>query len=264
MSKKNKMVKAIVNGVWDIFQKDQLQPGTAVFSFRSGLYETLRTKNYQPVFLDLHLDRLLRSAESIKLKPHFKREKIKQMVNQVIRDFDKPEQRIRILLVPEKVIVYARSLNLNHGIYKGISAITVPAIRKDPHIKTTNYHVCLNAYKKAIEKDCFDAILLDEAGQVFEGSRSNIFWAYNDKLYTRESGVLPGITRQIVLKKSPFKLSFSTLNSLDFCRLDELFLTNSGSGIIPVVKVNNSHIGKGMPGPITIQLMKLYESWMAH
>ena len=45
-------------------------------------------------------------------------------------------------------------------------------------------------------------------------------------------------------------------------RSDELFLTNSGSGIIPVIKVNSSQINNGNPGPITRELLKLYDIWL--
>ena len=45
-------------------------------------------------------------------------------------------------------------------------------------------------------------------------------------------------------------------------RSNELFLTNSGSGIIPVIKVNSSQINNGNPGPITRELLKLYDIWL--
>ena len=96
---------------------------------------------------------------------------------------------------------------------------------------------------------------------VLEGSRSNIFWVKGDCLFTKETGVLPGITRETIILHSPYTVEYGELNILDFDWLSELFLTNSGSGIVPIVKVNNSIIGNGIPGPITRELMKLYDSW---
>ena len=52
------------------------------------------------------------------------------------------------------------------------------------------------------------------------------------------------------------------LNQFDFKQINEIFLTNSGSGIIPVVKVNSIQIGTGKPGPITFELLKLYDGWL--
>ena len=102
---------------------------------------------------------------------------------------------------------------------------------------------------------------MDEDQVVFEGSRSNLFWIKKDSFFTKETGVLPGVTRNTIIKHSLYAVKYGELNILDFDRLSELFLTSSGSGIVPIVKVNNSIIGNGVPGPITRELMKLYESW---
>ena len=147
-------------------------------------------------------------------------------------------------------------LDLDYNIY-GVSVIT----KGDTHeIKTTDYHSCLNAYQLAQEHQCFDAILMDEDQMVLEGSRSNIFWVKGYCLFTKETGVLPGITRETIILDSPYTVEYGELNVLDFDWLSELFLTKSGSGIVPIVKVNNSIIGNGIPGPITRELMKLYDS----
>ena len=256
------MIRALVNGSWKAFENDQLQPGTNNFGFEGGLYETFRTMDHQPIFLVQHLDRLFESAESMGLKPHFQRYEIETMIDQVIKEFPDPEQRARILLVPGKIIIYTTPLDLDHNIYSGVSVISIPAQRKDPHIKTTDYSVCLNAYEIAQDNNCFDAILIDEDDQVFEGSRSNVFWVKNNDLYTREKDVLPGITRQMIIMNSPHPVNYSKLKLLDLGGADEVFLTNSGSGIIPVVKVNNTQIGVGNPGPITMNLLDLYPTWM--
>ena len=125
-----------------------------------------------------------------------------------------------------------------------------------------SYTTCLEAYKIAEENDCFEAILLDKNNQVLEGSRSNVFWVQGERLFTREGDVLPGVTRQNVILGSPFPLFYGLLNQFDFDQLNEIFLTNSGSGIIPVVKVNSIQIGTGKPGPITVELLKVYDGWL--
>ena len=183
------------------------------------------------------------------------------MIIQVIESSPEPDQRVRVLLVPDKVIIYTMPLNLDYDIYSGVSVITVQAKRDTPEIKTTNYYSCLNAYQLAQENQCFDAILMDEDQMVREGSRSNIFWVKEDYLFTKETDVLPGITRETIILHSPYTVEYGELNVLDFDWLSELFLTNSGSGIVPIVKVNNTIIGNGIPGPITKELMKLYDSW---
>ena len=65
------MIKALVNNSWELFDIDELQPGTSIFNFETGLYETLRIKDYKPILLKPHLYRLFSSAKSKSLKPLF-------------------------------------------------------------------------------------------------------------------------------------------------------------------------------------------------
>jgi branched-subunit amino acid aminotransferase/4-amino-4-deoxychorismate lyase len=86
---------------------------------------------------------------------------------------------------------------------------------------------------------------------VLKRSRSNIFWVIKGCLFTKGTGVLPGITRKTIILHSPYAVKYGKLNVLDFDMLSELFLTSNGSGIVPIVEVNNSIIDNGVPGPIT-------------
>ena len=256
------MINALINNQWESVPEKDLQPGSDSFAFGTGLYETFRTLNHKPVFLEPHLDRLFKSAQAVDLTIASSQNKIVKMIARVVQQFDDPNQRARILAVAEKIIIYTSSLNLDPSIYKGVSTITVPALRKTPEIKTTDYTTCLEAYKIAENNDCFETILLDKNNQVLEGSRSNVFWIQGEKLFTRDGDVLPGVTRQTVISRSPFSIFYEQLNQLDFDQVNEIFLTNSGSGIIPVVKVNSIQIGTGKPGPITVELLKLYDGWL--
>ena len=256
------MINALINNQWESVPEKDLQPGSDSFAFGTGLYETFRTLNHKPVFLEPHLDRLFKSAQAIDLTIASSQNEIVKMIARVVQQFDDPNQRARIPAVAEKIIIYTSSLNLDPSIYKGVSTITVPALRKTPEIKTTDYTTCLEAYKIAENNDCFEAILLDNNNQVLEGSRSNVFWIQGEKLFTRDGDVLPGVTRQTVISRSPFSIFYEQLNQLDFDQVNEIFLTNSGSGIIPVVKVNSIQIGTGKPGPITVELLKLYDGWL--
>ena len=184
------------------------------------------------------------------------------MASKVIQNFEDPNQRVRILAVPEKIMIYTSSLNLDKSTYKGVSVMTVNAKRTSPEMKTTDYKTCLSVWEKAQKSNCFEAILVDEKGNVYEGSRSNIFWVRKSKVFTREKDVLPGVTRQSIISKSPFPIIFGKINQKDFSEIDEMFITNSGSGIVPVVRVNNQKIGNGMVGLITNNLLVCYDKWI--
>jgi branched-chain amino acid aminotransferase len=103
---------------------------------------------------------------------------------------------------------------------------------------------------------------MDGNGILYEGSRSNLFWVKDAKLFTRKKDVLPGTTRQIIINHSSVSIQYNTLNSLDLSNIDEFFITNSGSGIIPVTRINDKNIGNGSVGIITRQLLSQYNEWM--
>ena len=256
------MIKALINNQWESIPKEKLQLGTDTFSFSSGLYETFRTLDFKPVFLQAHLDRLFRSADQIGLNIDYSKLDISNMLSKVIHDFQDPNQRVRILAVPNKLIVYTSHLNLDPSIYNGVSVITIEASREQPEIKTTDYHACLTAWRAAVDAGCFEAILMDDNGILYEGSRSNLFWVKDEKLFTRKEDVLPGTTRQIIINHSSVLIQYNTLNSMDLSNIDEFFLTNSGSGIIPVTRINDKNIGNGEVGIITRQLLSQYNEWM--
>ena len=255
------MIKALINNHWESIHEENLQLGTDTFSFSSGLYETFRTLDFKPVFLQPHLDRLFSSANRIGLNIEFTQSDILNMLSKVIRDFQDPNQRVRILAVPNKLIVYTSYLNLDPSIYNGVSAITYKASREHPEIKTTDYHACLTAWKAAVNARCFEAILMDDNGILYEGSRSNLFWVKNEKLFTRKEDVLPGTTRQIIINYSSVSIQYKILNSMDLSNIDEFFLTNSGSGIIPVTRINDKIIGNGSVGIKTNQLLTQNNEW---
>jgi branched-subunit amino acid aminotransferase/4-amino-4-deoxychorismate lyase len=257
-----KMIDVLINNHWTKMTQEELQIGSEYFAFESGLYETMRTMNYKLVFLEPHLERLFSTAQKINLKIHHSLEEITEMLEKVINNFPDPNQRIRILSVPNKFIIYTSHLNLNPLIYNGVNALTVEAKRDTPEVKTTNYHVCLSALNKAIEANSFDAILCDKEGNIYEGSKSNIFWVKEGRLTTREKDVLPGTTRRTIIEKSQISVHYGLLNKKDLLNIDELLCTNSGSGIVPITEVNESTIGNKLVGRISRELMINYTNWL--
>ena len=84
---RRQMINALVNGHWKLFNKDQLQPGSDLFDFETGLYETFRTLKHKPIFLKPHLDRLFDSAKQIGLQIFFTREEVEDMIEEVIEPY---------------------------------------------------------------------------------------------------------------------------------------------------------------------------------
>lgn len=253
------MIRALINNVWTKLEDSALLIGGEKFAFGQGLYETLRTENFRPIFLAQHLDRLFRAAERSGLEIQYTRKEIQAMLSVVIQESSYSDQRVRIIAVPDTLIISTSPLNLDMAIYKGVSVITVSVTRVDPALKRTEYQGCYQAWLQAQSQDCFEAFLTDQAGNVFEGSRSNIFWVRDKYIFTRKEGVLPGITRDIILKNSSFPVLFGSVTVSELMRMDEIFITNSGSGVVPIIRINTQKIGSGNCGPVSQALMDQYQ-----
>jgi branched-chain amino acid aminotransferase len=113
-----------------------------------------------------------------------------------------------------------------------------------------------------------DALLLNDNGCLAEASSSNIFLVKGKTLKTpsKESGILPGITREVVLElaaRESIQTQEGAVLTGELLSADEAFLTNSMVEIMPVTRVNGKTIGSGEPGPITTRLMSLYKKAVA-
>ena len=74
-------------------------------------------------------------------------------------------------------------------------------------------------------------------------------------------GVLEGITRETVLEIAQqlgYTVMTANLNRYDLYQADEVFLSSTAGGIIPVIEIDHRPVGKGTPGPVTKQVQEAY------
>jgi branched-chain amino acid aminotransferase len=134
-----------------------------------------------------------------------------------------------------------------------------------PQIKVTGIYIN-NAFAKteAVANGFDEAIMLSSDGYICEGSGENIFLVIDNKLVTPPcySSILPGITRDTVIKLAQDELGVDTVErQVDRSELytaDECFLTGTAANITPVAEVDRRKIKNGEIGEITKKLKKLY------
>ena len=84
-------------------------------------------------------------------------------------------------------------------------------------------------------------------------------------MITPKEGVLLGITRRTVLEIAE-ELRLSTevrnLSKLELLKADEVFISSSAGGVIPLVKVNKTTYSYGKTGPITKKIRARYWEWV--
>ncbi|HEX2974046.1 MAG TPA: aminotransferase class IV [Tepidisphaeraceae bacterium] len=146
--------------------------------------------------------------------------------------------------------------------------------------KTLNYFSRHHALRDATQRGAGEALWFNVHNYLQSGSISNVFLVKNDQILTPptptdlqdrtladtipypKSATLPGITRQTVVDLAkqlnlPLTPAAITINQL--LEADELFLTNSIMGLMPVCRVESRPIGNDRPGPITQRLTELYQ-----
>ena len=227
--------------------------------FGVGVFETLRSYENKALFqLGPHIDRLLHSAERIGLVVEYDKATIEKMVLKTVDATLDAPQRVKIMAIPDQLIIISIPFTPDESIYGGVKLKSVVQRRSLPEIKSICYLDALLSYQEAHKAGFYDALLIDENGSVYEGSRTNIFWFDGDQLKTRKGDVLPGITRDVVQDIAGEKFRFETMGLDDLKNRSEVFVTNSVIGIAPVIQIDDSVIGAGKVGEKTQKMMDIF------
>ena len=125
------------------------------------------------------------------------------------------------------------------------------------------YVTSILAKRDALKSGHDEAILLDHAGQVTEGSGENIFIVKDERLYTppTSTGILAGITRATVIqlaRELRYELIEQTFTRDELWTADEAFFTGTAAEVTPIREIDDRQIGSGEPGPITRRLQDRY------
>ena len=133
---------------------------------------------------------------------------------------------------------------------------------------------CLDPKIKSLSRQHFDlatlqgraagadvALMLDTDGLVTEGPGFNVFVVRGGQLFSPPDGILMGITRQTVFElaaEHDIAAREAPLTAYDLHAADEVFLTSTAGGIMPIVEIDGRAIGDGKPGPISQRVHELY------
>jgi branched-chain amino acid aminotransferase len=112
------------------------------------------------------------------------------------------------------------------------------------------------AVQEAFRAGYDEAILLNQQGQVAEGSGENLFILKDGKLITNdaEASILMGITREAILAIAGdlgLPVEIRTMNVADLRSADEVFFTGTAVEVTPIREINDAKIGTGGRGPVT-------------
>ena len=263
------------------------------FLYGYGLFETMRAYNGKIFLLDRHLKRLFESAELLGLDGALAGIDLEQACFDVLKANNFKDARMRLTVTRGDAGAFqgtrqdaAASVLITATAYtplpaeayeKGYKAL-ISSFRRDSEsllsgLKSTGYLLSVLAKREAENAGIDEALLLNECGFVAEGSISNVFFVTHSELFTPpvESGILPGITREVVLELatgSKIRATEADIRVDDLPRFDEAFLTNSVLEIMPLVAVRDKagktvNFGSRKPGATTQRLMSAYREMVA-
>jgi len=261
----------------------------AGFQHAVGLFETMRAIDGGVLHAEAHVERLCDSARALGLSESIRADPLVEAVNLVAQRSELERARIRltvsggdlnllassghgpvdptILIVAQPATPYPEEM-FQRGVAATIADARANTLNPFEGHKTLNYWWRLRALQQASARRAGEAIVLQVTNHLCGGAVSNVFLVKDNTLLTpiargeEEQGalaspVLPGITRKGVIEQAESigvgcgRAMLSVEQMLD---ADEVFLTNSGWGVLPIVKVEAEAIADGVPGPLTREL----------
>jgi branched-chain amino acid aminotransferase len=252
--------------------------------YGDGVFEGIRTYAGRIFRLDDHLARLATSARAIALEIPEGLDAVRQTVIDTVRAFGRPDAYIRLLVtrgegelgvdpsscarprvicIVDEVAIYPPEVRS-----RGLALHTVSVRRSapdvlDPRVKSLNYLSSVMAKLEARRCGADEALILNAAGQVAEAAVANVFAVSRGELRTPPptDGALEGITRASVLELARalgLGAPERSLGRVDLFGADEVFLTGTGVGIVPVRSLDGRPLGRGVPGPLTEKLQQAF------
>ena len=237
---------------------------------------------------DEYLARFLSSMEDLHLDPGMSKRDIQEALHQMVsksslrysyvamvcsrgkpkiagsRDPRDCENHFFAWCVPYVHIIKPEIVEQGATAWIAQNAYRIPENSVNPRVKNYHWGDFTQGIFEAKDKNYETVILLDYDGNVTEGPGFNVFAVKDKVLITPDRGVLAGVSRKTVLEMAEhlgINTSVRSLSVEELLEADEVFLSSSGGGVIPIIRVNETIFGNGASGPISVQLNETYWKW---
>jgi D-alanine transaminase len=274
---------AYVNGRYRPLNAEAIAIEDRGYQFADGVYEVIKVLRGRPRDLERHLDRLERSLGALEIRPPMSRAALTSVLEEALRRNRLHEALLYIQITrgtaprahvfprqakPSLVVTVRRpSFPSAKEREDGVGVITLPDLRWGRcDIKSISLLPNVLARQKAAIAGRREAWLIDQAGNVTEGSASNAYIVDPDgRLVTHPLGerILGGITRSVILelaRRDGIEVVERPFSRAEAQAAREAALSSTSSLLLPVVAIDDRTIGNGHPGTLVRRLMELYDA----
>ena len=256
--------------------------------YGTGVFEGIRsyqTADGTAVFrLDAHLERFFQSAAAYELPIPYTIQELTEATLEVVRVNKLENAYIRPITffdantlsvwtkdcpVSLAIAGFPTGAYLAGGLENGVR-VTVSSVRKFPsNAMPASAKACgqyinsARAVNEAQRRGFDEAILLNQRGEVSEGSGENIFVVKNGTMITNDADadILMGVTRDTMLQLArdlAIPTRIASIRVDDLKTADELFFSGTAVEVTPIREVDGQIIGDGKPGPVTKNIQQAF------
>lgn len=216
-----------------------------------SVYEVIRIIDGIPLFLEEHYSRLKNSAALLGNEINMSFDTIKSKIEKMIQLNEVSNYNIKIVVNnfeqnTDTYFFFIKSSYPNENLYsQGIKTFLFDSTRENPNAKIINKNLRKDVDMLLKERNCYEALLVNDSKEVTEGSRSNLFFIKDGIVYTSPAGdVLMGITRQRIIKlctKHNIKVVEAPIYSKSLNSYEAAFISGTSPKVLPISSIDELH-----------------------
>jgi len=283
--KRNDEIEIYVNGKFYKRTEASISVMDSGYLLGDGVWEGIRLYKKKLIHIDEHLNRLYEGANKISMDIGIKPKILKSILydtvskNKMESDVhirliisrglkSTPYQHPKVTIGPPSIVIIpeykkASQTVIENGITLGLVQTRRDSRVQDPTINSLSKHNCISACIEAEKLGVDEGLMLDPNGFISTCNSTNFFILKGEEVWTSSGEYcLNGITRGTIIRLChEYNVPILKKNFLidDVYRADEVFVTGTFSGVIPVISVDDKKIGNGDRGFFTNLMQERYQ-----
>ncbi len=261
-----------VDGTYQPLARPAIRATDRGLRLGEAVYEGVKIVDRRPLFLEEHLQRLAASADALGLPMPWSAGTLRPILSRLLGTGREATGMARLYLTAGPPGGTPTTLAWIDAVPDASRPDTPPwrvachperILPYRPDVKHTSRLPHAVARRQALAGGLNDALLVHPDGWVLEGTASNLFFFEADTLHTpaRECGILPGITRDVLLEIAP-SAGFRTVEGryppAIVADSDEVFASFTSAGMKPISELDGRSLPSPVPGSRTRRLQAAY------